>query len=63
MQAGRITRISVGWDRGDDSGEITIELADIVRCCRHERVEDLLDDLAMLCEDVEAKGRAVARPM
>jgi hypothetical protein len=62
MQAGRITRISVGWVRGDDSGEVTVELADIVRCCRHERVEDLLDDLAMLCEDVEARSRADVRP-
>jgi hypothetical protein len=61
----RITSVSVGCitDTEDGPAETTISLADIVRCCRHERVEDLLDDLAMLCEDVEARGRAVVRPV
>jgi hypothetical protein len=48
----RTTSVTVGWI-GEDGEQRTIELADIVRCCRHERVEDLLDDLNMLCADVE----------
>ena len=46
----------------DDGTRITLE--DMRRHCRPERVEDLLDDLVVLCEDVadrrrpEDRGRA-----
>ena len=55
MDAGsRITFISVGWTT--PSGRVkVIDLDAMRKHCRSERVEDLLEDLALLCEDVEAR--------
>jgi hypothetical protein len=38
----------------EDGSQVTLE--DMQRHCRPERVEDLLDDLVVLCDDV-ATGR------
>jgi hypothetical protein len=50
----RITFVSVGWTT-DSGGVKVINLDAMRRHCRSERVEDLLEDLTMLCEDVEAR--------
>jgi hypothetical protein len=52
--ASRITFISVGWSTKGGRVEV-IGLEVMRRHCRWERVEDLLEDLALLCEDVEAR--------
>ena len=50
----RITFISVGWAR--PSGRVKVIDLDAMRGhCRSERVEDLVEDLTLLCEDVEAR--------
>jgi hypothetical protein len=36
---------------------VTVNLESIRTHCRPERVEDLIDDLLMLCEDVQARRR------
>jgi hypothetical protein len=36
---------------------VTIDLESIRAHCRPERVEDLVDDLLLLCEDVQARRR------
>jgi hypothetical protein len=57
-----ISRVVVQFEAEDGSSR-RITLEDIRRHCRPERVEDLLDDLVVLCEDVidgrkpEDKGR------
>jgi hypothetical protein len=52
--APRVTFISVGW--ASPSGRVkVIDLDAMRRHCRSERVEDLLEDLTLLCEDVEAR--------
>ena len=52
--ASRVTFISVGWTTR--SGRVrVIDLEVMRRHCRRERVEDLLEDLALLCEDVQAR--------
>jgi hypothetical protein len=54
-----ITGVTVEFDDGS-----RITLQDMYRHCRPERIEDLLDDLVVLCEDVadgrrpEDRGRA-----
>jgi hypothetical protein len=51
----RITFISVGWT--DRNGkDMTIGVALLEKYCRPERVEDLFEDLALMCEDVETGG-------
>jgi hypothetical protein len=47
----RITFISVGWTSADGR-QTVISLPEMRKHCRPERVEDLLDDLTVLCEDV-----------
>jgi len=62
--AGRIAHVSIGWALDSDEGpqQTLITLADFQRHCRTERVEDLLDDLQVLCEDVqEARDRQDCR--
>ena len=53
---GRIARISVDYLTETPEGpqQTTVDLAAMLRHCRPERVEDLLEDLVMLCEDVHA---------
>jgi hypothetical protein len=52
----RITFISVGWVSEDGSVRI-IDLPAMQQHCRPERVQDLLEDLDLLCEDVDAGRR------
>jgi hypothetical protein len=60
----KIAYLAVGWavETSGDPQQITVDLAAMRRHCRPERVEELLDDLAMICQDVltaqEAEGAA-----
>jgi hypothetical protein len=57
--AARIENVVVGWtiDTPDGPRHAAIDLASMRRHARSERVEDLLDDLAVICEDVtRARG-------
>lgn len=58
----RITRIEVGYtvDTGEGPLDSTISLADFQWHCRRERVDDLIDDLVVLCEDVHRASDKVA---
>jgi hypothetical protein len=52
---GRIEYVSVGWTTDTDDGPqmTVISLTELRRHCRRERVEDLIDDLVVLCADVQ----------
>ncbi len=52
---GKIVAVVVGWtiETPDGPRKSAIDLATMRRHCRAERVEDLLDDLALLCQDVQ----------
>jgi hypothetical protein len=52
---GKVVAVSIGWtvDTPDGPRRTLISLAERRRHCRSERVEDLLDDLMMLCSDVQ----------
>jgi hypothetical protein len=52
----RILAISVACELDTPYGpqQAVIDLASMHRHCRPERVEDLLEDLTVLCEDVQA---------
>jgi hypothetical protein len=59
-----IDRIEVGYtiDTDEGSQETTISLADLQWHCRRERVDDLIDDLVLLCGDIQgARDRVAAR--
>jgi len=59
-----IDRIEVGYTIDTDEGrqETTISLTELRRHCRRERVDDLIDDLVVLCEDVQgARDRVAVR--
>jgi hypothetical protein len=53
--AGRIENVVVGWTVNTPDGprSAAIDLEVLWRHCRRERVEDLLDDLVILCCDVQ----------
>jgi hypothetical protein len=51
---GRIVAITVAYEDGGPEDPTLIGLADMREHCRAERIEDLLDDLLILCEDVQA---------
>jgi hypothetical protein len=65
--AGKVVSITIGWTVDTDDGPSTsvISLGELERHCRRERVDDLVDDLVVLCEDVqdarEAPGRRALR--
>lgn len=61
---GRIEDVVIGWtiDTPDGPRSATIDLATMRQHCRPERVEDLLDDLQLLCEDVQDARNAADRP-
>jgi hypothetical protein len=64
MTAGRIQYVTVGWNVDTDDGPqmTVISLADFRWHCRRERVDDLIDDLVVLCEDVQGgRDRVAAR--
>ena len=52
---GKIENVVIGWtvETPDGRQSVAIDLETLRRHCRRERVEDLLDDLQMLCEDVQ----------
>jgi hypothetical protein len=54
---GRIVAITVAYEDGSPENPTLIDLAAMRKYCRPERVDDLLDDLLMLCEAVQAEGR------
>jgi hypothetical protein len=56
---GKIENVVIGWSP-DGKRSVAIDLETLRRHCRPERVEDLLDDLQILCEDVQ-DARNVAR--
>jgi hypothetical protein len=61
---GKIENVVIGWtaETPDGPRSAAIDLETLRRHCRKERVEDLLDDLQVLCEDVqEARDRASRR--
>jgi len=49
--AGRVIAVEVGFE-SDGQKKVVVDLDAMRAHCRAERVEDLLDDLVMLCEDV-----------
>jgi len=51
-----ISRVVVQFEAEDGSSK-RITLEQMRRHCRPERVEDLLDDLVVLCEDVADRRR------
>jgi hypothetical protein len=59
---GRIPAITVAYEGDGPDDPVLITLADMHEHCRPERVADLIDDLVMLCEDVQA-ARQPARPV
>jgi hypothetical protein len=52
---GSIVGVSVGWavDASGSPRQITVDLEAIRKCCRPERVDELLADLALICQDVQ----------
>jgi hypothetical protein len=59
---GKIENVVIGWSP-DGKRSVAIDLETLRRHCRPERVEDLLDDLQILCEDVQgAPAVRRARP-
>ena len=52
---GRVVAITVAYEDGSPEDPVLIDLAQMREHCRAERVEDLLDDLTVLCEDVQAE--------
>jgi len=58
----RIDRIEVGYtvDTGEGPQQMTIGLPDLRWHCRRERVDDLIDDLVVLCEDVQSARDRIA---
>jgi hypothetical protein len=61
---GRIVQISIDYliETPEGPQRETVDLASMVQHCRRERVEDLLDDATMLCEDALAT-RGSGRPV
>jgi hypothetical protein len=68
---GMITRVSVTWTEGSGSGRrdrTYIVVPDEEQIIRAERLEELLDDLTLICEqlrtaqDATANGTANAAP-
>jgi hypothetical protein len=58
---GTITAVTIGWTVDNEEGrqESVMSLSELERHCRPERVGDLLDDLQVLCADVQdARDRA-----
>ena len=61
---GKIENVVIGWtvETADGPRSAAIDLEALRRHCRQERVEDLLDDLQILCEDVQdARNKAEGR--
>ncbi len=54
---GRILAITVCYETDTPRGpeQTMVDLEAMLRHCRPERVEDLLEDLTLLCEDVVAR--------
>jgi hypothetical protein len=57
----KIDRVHVGITT-DDGEQKLVTFPAMRKHCRQERVEDLLEDLILICEDVQA-ARESARPI
>jgi hypothetical protein len=64
---GRITRVSVTWTEDADGRQLVYTVVpDEAKIIRDERMDDLLDDLTLICEqlqeaqDAKANGRTSA---
>ena len=60
---GMITRVSVTWTEGTGSGRrdrLYTVVPDETKIIRAERLEELLDDLAVVCEQLQAAQDATA---
>jgi hypothetical protein len=60
---GMITRVSVTWTEGADSGRrdrLYTVVPDPGKIIRAERLEELLDDLTVICEQLQAAQDALA---
>lgn len=59
---GIIGNVIVSWtvETPDGPRSAAIDLAAMRQHCRPERVEDLLDDLQLLCEDVQDARHAAS---
>ena len=55
MPEGRVAYVSVGWTTETPDGPQTtvISIESMQKHCRAERVADLIDDLTLLCQDVQ----------
>lgn len=55
MPEGEITYVTVGWtvDTPEGPQQAVVSLESMRKHCRQERVDDLLDDLHLLCKDVQ----------
>jgi hypothetical protein len=51
---GRIVAITVAYADGSPDDPTLIDLAQMQAHCRAERVDDLIEDLTLLCQDVQA---------
>jgi hypothetical protein len=60
---GKIENVVIGWTVDTPAGprSVAIDLETLRRHCRRERVDDLLDDLQILCEDVQDARNAADR--
>jgi hypothetical protein len=61
---GMITRVSVTWTEDTGSGRqdrLYTVVPDEEKIIRAERLEELLDDLAFICEQVQAARDATAK--
>ena len=56
---GQVVRVLIEclMETSDGQRRMRVNLESIRAYCRPERVEDLIDDLLMLCEDVQAGRR------
>jgi hypothetical protein len=61
---GMITRVSVTWTEDADSGRrdrLYTVVPDAGKIIRAERLEELLDDLTVICEELQAAQDATAK--
>jgi hypothetical protein len=55
----KIDRLHIGITTRDGERKL-VTLPAMIKHCRKERVEDLLEDLTLICEDVESAREATS---